>query len=131
MNSESQEAPREGLAGSLRRLVGSVLHVIQTRFEILSTEIAEERFNLARLALVVFVALFCLQAGTLLAVLFLVLVIGQEHVVAAIGISALVLLLGALSAGLWLRTWLKRRPPMFGATIAELRKDRDRLAGKK
>jgi len=130
MNPESQEPQREGLAGSIRRLVGSVLRLIQTRLEILSTEIAEERFNLTRLVLVMLGALFCLQAGILLAVLFLVLVIGQEHVVATIGIAALTLLLSAFAAGLWLRAWLQRRPPMFGATIAELRKDRDRLTGK-
>jgi uncharacterized membrane protein YqjE len=41
------------------------------------------------------------------------------------GVGALVLLLAAGGIGLWLRSWLKRRPPMFGTTIAELRKDRD------
>jgi len=29
----------------------------------------------------------------------------------------------------WLRAWLKSRPPMFATTIAELRKDRERLGG--
>ncbi len=130
MSQDSESRPDEGLAGSLRRLVGSVLRVLQTRLEILSTEVAEERFNITRALVVAFAVLIFLQAGTLLAVLFAVLVIGRDHWLAAIGIAALVLLLAAGGGLLWLRSWLKSRPPMFATTIAELRKDRDRLAGK-
>jgi len=113
--------------GSLRGVLYSVLRVVETRLEILSTEIAEERFNLARLIVVALGVLFCLQAGALLGVLFFVLAVGGEHRLAAIGIAALVLLVAAAGGGLWLRSWLKRRPPMFAATMAELRKDGARL----
>jgi uncharacterized membrane protein YqjE len=132
MSSESTEGPpprAEGLMGSLRGLVRSMLHVVQTRLEILSTEIAEERYNLTRLVVVVLGVLFCLQAGLLLAVLFFVLAVGGENRLAAIGISGLVLLVAAAVGALWLRSWLKHRPPMFATTMAELRKDRDRLRG--
>ena len=129
MTDESQAPRGEGLVGSVRRLVGGVLHVLQTRLEILSTEIGEERYNLTRLALVALVILFCLQFGMLLAVLFIALAVSSEYRLAAIGISAAVLLLGAVVGVLWMRWWLKRRPPMFAATMAELRKDRDRLRG--
>jgi uncharacterized membrane protein YqjE len=130
MTGDSQSPPPEGLIGSLRRFGRGVLHVVQTRLEILSTEIAEERFNLAKLALVAFGVLVLLQTGLLFALLFVVLAVGGEHRLMAIGISALVLLLGALAGGIWLRGWLKSRPPMFATTIAELRKDGDRLRGK-
>jgi uncharacterized membrane protein YqjE len=129
MSGTPQPPGDEGLWGSLRRLGRTLLGVIQTRLEILSTEIAEERFHLARTLLVVLGALFCLQAGVMLAVLFIVLVVSPDHRLATIGISALVLLLGALGSGWWLLSWLKKRPPMFAATIAELRKDRERLGG--
>ena len=129
MSTESAETPPriEGLMGSLRGLVYSALRVVQTRLEILSTEIAEERINLTRLVVVVLGMLFCLQAGVLLGVLFFVLAVGGENRLAAIGISALVLLVAAAMGALWLRSWLRRRPPMFATTMAELRKDRDRL----
>jgi len=119
--------PDEGLLGSFRLLIRSVIQVIVTRVEIFSTEIAEERFNLTTLALVALMILFCIQAGLILAVLFLVLAVSSEHRLMALGIGAGVLLLGAVGGVLWLRAWLKSRPPMFGATIAELRKDRERL----
>ena len=70
------------------------------------------------------------QLCSLLAILFIVLAVGKANWLAAIGIAALVLLLGALGAVLWLRRWLISRPPMFATSIAELRKDRDRLVGK-
>src|SRR6185436_3059292 len=99
MTTEPQEP--EGLAASLRRLGSSLVGVLQTRLEILSTEIAETNFNLTRTVVVALAALFCLQAGALLGILFLVLTIGRENWLAAIGIAALALLLAATAGGLW------------------------------
>ena len=73
--------------------------------------------------------LFSVQMGLILAALFVVLAVGNEHRLAAIGISAIVFLLGAGGGVLWLKSWLKSRPPMFRTTIAELRKDASRLRG--
>ena len=108
-----------------------MVHILITRLEILSTEVAEERFNLAQLALVALIVLFCLETGLIFALLFIVLAVGTEHRLAAIGIAAVFLLLVALAGGLWLRAWLKRRPPLFAATIAELRKDADHLRARR
>jgi uncharacterized membrane protein YqjE len=129
MNADSQSPGEGGLVGSLRRLCATLLQVVQTRLELVSTDMAEARLDWVRIALVVLGIVSCLQAGLLLAVLFVVLVVGQGHQLAAIGISALVLLLGVVSGVLWLRWWLKHRPPLFASTIAEFRKDRDRLRG--
>jgi uncharacterized membrane protein YqjE len=127
MDPDPREARPEGLGASLRSLFQTVLGVLQTRLEILSTEVAEERFNLTRTAIVVVAVIFCFQAGAIFAVLFVVLAVGTENRLAAIGIAALALLLSAGGGALWLRHWLKTRPPFFEATIAELRKDRDRF----
>ena len=131
MTDGREASERAGLSGSARRLGTSLLQVLLTRLDILSTEVAEERSNLARLVIVLLALLVCMQAGLLLAVLFIVLVLGRQHEVAAVGITALVLMLLALACVLWLRWWLKSRPAMFGTTISELRKDRDRLRGGK
>ncbi|MGH7742554.1 MAG: phage holin family protein [Candidatus Eiseniibacteriota bacterium] len=129
MTPEPEPQRDEGLIASLHRLGLSLLRVLATRIEILSTEVAEERFNLAKLAIVVLTVLFCLQVGLIFALLFVVLAVSPDHRLAAIGIGALVMLLGALIGALWLRQWLKTRRPMFATTIAELRKDRERLPG--
>ena len=127
--SESPPPRAKGLTGSLRRMLYSVLHILQTRLEILSTEITEERLNLTRVLVVVLVMLVCLQTGLVLGVMFFVLAVGNEHRLAALGIATFVLLAAALTGALWLKSWLKHRPPMFATTMAELRKDRDRLRG--
>ena len=116
-----------GLLDSLSRFAATVAHIVQTRLELLSTDVAEARLNVVRTTLVVLGVLTCLQAGLLMAVLFVVLAVGERNQLAAIGIAALVLLLGAAGGVWWLYGWLKRRPPLFAATIEELRKDRERL----
>ncbi|HET9251532.1 MAG TPA: phage holin family protein [Candidatus Eisenbacteria bacterium] len=131
MKPNTREDRDGGPLESLRRFVGSLLDLIQVRLEILSTEIAEERFNLFRAILVTLGALLCLQVGVILAVLFFVLSVPENDRPAAIGIAAAVLLLAAAGAALWLHRWLKTRPPMFATTLSELRKDRDRLRGGK
>jgi uncharacterized membrane protein YqjE len=126
----SESEPREGgLGGSVRRLGRNLLGAVQTRLEILSTDLAYERNNLARMVFVALGVLFCFQVGVFLAVLFFVLWVASEFRLQAIGISAAVLLLAAAGGVLWLRYWFKTRPPFFAGTIRELRKDRDRIRG--
>jgi uncharacterized membrane protein YqjE len=130
MATDPQPPHDEGLTASLHRVARDVLTSLGTRLEILSTELGEERLNLTTLALVALTVLFCLQVGLTFALLFLVLVVAPEHRPLAVGIAALVMLLGAGGGALWLRGWLRSRPPMFATTVAELRKDRDRLKGR-
>jgi len=128
--SETSETGRSGgLGGSLRRFGESVLGLFETRVEIFSLEWAEERRNLTRLLLVVFAIVACLQLAIVMGLVFLLLAIGQEYRVAVLGIATLVLLLAVTGGVLLLRAWLKRRPPMFAVTIAEIRKDREWIRG--
>lgn len=129
MATEPQSPPDDSFSASLHRLAQSVLTSLSTRLEILSTELGEERLNLTTLALVALTVLFCLQVGLTFAILFVVLIVAPEHRPLAVGIAALVMLLGAGGGTLWLRAWLKSRPPLFATTVAELRKDRERLKG--
>ena len=130
MATETQPPRDESLTASLHRFSQSLLGSLSTRLEILSTELGEERLNLTTLALVALTVLFCLQVGLTFAILFLVLVVAPEQRPLAVGVAALVMLLGAGGGALWLRGWLKSRPPLFATTVAELRKDRDRLKGR-
>lgn len=129
MNDDPGASRPRGLDDSLRQFGRSVLRMLQTRLEIFSTELAEERFNLTRLALVALAALVCLQVGLFLALMFVVLLVGPENRLLVVGISALVLLGATAGMAFWLGWWLKRRPPMFEATIGELKRDRERLGG--
>jgi uncharacterized membrane protein YqjE len=129
MATEPQPPRDDSFSASLHRLAHSVLTALSTRLEILSTELGEERLNLTTLALVALTVLFCLQVGLTFGILFVVLIVAPEHRPLAVGLAALAMLLGAGGGALWLRGWLKSRPPLFATTVAELRKDRDRLKG--
>ncbi len=119
-----------GLGGSIRRFTDGIVGLLQTRIEILSVEWAEERGALLRLLLVVFSIVVCLQLALVTGLVFLLLVVAPQHRVGMLGIAALALLLAAVGGALWIRHWLKHRPPMFGTTIAELKKDRDWIRGR-
>jgi len=131
MATDPQPPRDETLTSSLHRLAQSALTAASTRLEIFGTELGEERLNLTTLAIVALTVLFCLQVGLTFALLFLVLVVAPEHRPLAVGIAAAVMLLGAGGGALWLRGWLKSRPPMFAATVAELKKDRDRIKARR
>lgn len=124
-------APRStGLLGSVRRFADNLLGLFETRLDILSTDVAEARYDLVRLAAVLVGVLFCFQAGVLLAVLFFVLSAAAADRLAAVGIAAAVLLAMAVIGALWLVRWLQTRRRLFESTIAELKKDRERLGGR-
>jgi uncharacterized membrane protein YqjE len=72
----------------------------------------------------------CLQVAIIVGLLFLLLVVGEENRIAVLGFAALFLLLAAAGGALGMRAWLKRRPPVFATTIAELRKDREWIRGR-
>jgi uncharacterized membrane protein YqjE len=130
MTIEPETERPAGLLASLGRLIQSVIGLIQTRLELLSTDIEAARFNLVRTAVVTVGVLICFQMAIFLGAIFVVLVVPEESRTTAVGIAALVLLFLALAGALWLRHWFKHRPPFFAATIGELRKDRERLQGK-
>ncbi len=130
MSASTEHAPGGGWSGSLRRFGDSLIALLETRIDILSLEWAEERTNLVRLLLVVFAILGCLHLALVLGLVYVLLVVGEHHRVAVLGGAALVLLAAAAGGGLALRGWLRRRPPMFRTTVAELRKDRDWIRGR-
>jgi uncharacterized membrane protein YqjE len=127
MSEPTDSGRRRGFGGSLRGLGDSMLSLVETRLAILSVEWAEERSNLVRLLMAVFISLWCLHLAVVVGLVYLLLAASAEHRVTVMGIAALVLLLIAAGTALGLRAWLKRRKPMFSTTINELRKDRDWL----
>lgn len=117
-----------GLLDSLRRLVATLLDIVHTRVEIVATEFEEERERIRELVLFGFLALFFAGFGFLLLTLFIIVLFWDTYRVFAVGGFALLYLgLGVLAAAT-LRQRLKTRPRLFAATLAELAKDRERLA---
>lgn len=128
---ESGQGPARspGLLVSLRNLAATLVAVVQTRLELLSTEIEEERLRLLQLMLGAALALFFFALGVLMLTLFVVFLFWDTHrVLVTILFAALYLGIGAI---LWLIVSSRARgkSKLFSTSIAELAKDRQQLTG--
>lgn len=117
-----------GVFDSLKNLAATLVAIVQTRIELLATEIEEERVRLGSLLLFAVVALFCLGVGVVLATMFIVVAFWETHRLFVLGFLAL-LFLGA-GAALWgvvLNKARARPSALLATSLAELAKDREQL----
>lgn len=118
-----------GLMGSARQVLVALIEIGQTRLQLASTEIEEDRLHVAGLLIHAAATLFFLGVGLVLAALLLVVVYWESHRELVLGlVTALFLLLG-VGLGLAWRKKAARKPKLLAGTIAELRRDRDVLRG--
>lgn len=133
MSAPASEAPAtgSGLLASLPRLAATLLDIVQTRLQIVSTEFEEERERLREQAVYGFWALFFTSLGIVLATLFVVMVLWEPYRLHALGgFAALYLLFGVIAA-VRLRRSLRQRQRLFATTIAALRTDRVELGAER
>jgi uncharacterized membrane protein YqjE len=114
--------------GSVRGIAATLVEMLHTRLELAGTELAEERLRVAQQALATAVALFCLGAGLVLAVLAVAWWAGPEHAAAVLGAAALTLLGAAGGAMAWWRRLVAQRPALLQETLLQLRADAQALA---
>lgn len=124
---EPQDA-RDGLFASLKGLSVTLVGIIQTRLQLLSTDIAEERARLGEILLLALVAMFCAGVGVVLLALLIVVLVWDSHRLAALGGLTAVFLAAGAWVG-WMALYkLRTKPRLFDASIAELAKDREQLS---
>ena len=115
---------------SLKRLVHTLVSISQTRLELLSNELEEERFRISRILVVGGITLFFFGLAILLATMFVVVLFWDSHRLLAIGGLAIVFMTGGLLTLNAFRTLCRERPKLFAASLAELSKDRDQLSSR-
>ncbi len=133
MVSEAQNpgtSPRGGLFDSLKVLTATLIAIAHTRLELLSTELEEERVRLSSMLVWTLVAFFCAGLGVVLATLFVVLALWDTHRLLALGIPAILFILGAALAWLVVRGKARAKPRLFAASLTELSKDREELTSR-
>lgn len=129
----SPDAGRQGPPGlieSLRRLASTLLLVLQTRAELLATELDQELHRAGRLLLWSAIALLCGAFAVFWVAATVVILLWDSHRIAAASTVTGVFLLAALLAGWAARRLARRREPLFAATREELRRDRETLDGR-
>ena len=118
----------QGAASRLLRfavqLLGTIVQVVQTRAELLTTEVEEEFERVGRMLLLGMATLLAGILGALIAGFVVVLVFWDTHrLAAALGVLG-VFLVGAALCGLAVRRELRARPRrLLEATLTELARD--------
>lgn len=118
-----------GLLASARAVLAGLIDIGQTRLQLASTEIEEERLRLAELLLWATATLFFVGIGLVLAALLLVLLVwdGPREWVLG-GVTAVFLAVGGWAAAAWRRK-ARNKPAFLATTLAELKRDRAALGG--
>ncbi|MGC2164382.1 MAG: phage holin family protein [Gallionella sp.] len=119
-----------GLLASLKRLTGTILVIIQTRLDLLSIELEEERLRVKQMLLYGSLALFFFGLAILLLTVFVVALFWDTYRLQVLGgLTVLFFVAGLL---LWnaLRRLARERPKLFSSSLAELADDIDRLTPK-
>jgi len=124
----ADSAARGGLLDSVKVLASTLLTVGQTRLELLSNDIEEERAWITSMLVWVSIALFCSALAVILATLLVVVIFWDTYRLLAMGVLIGTFLLGAIVAWRILCKMSKSKPRLFSASIAELSKDRELLA---
>ena len=124
---DTPNQPAEGLLNSLKNLAVTLIAIIHTRLELLSTDLEEGRERLISLLAMIFVSLFCLCFGAVLLTLLIVVIFWDTHRLLALGtLTGLFIAAGAVLGIMALRA-LKSMPRMFEASLAELIKDHQEI----
>jgi len=119
----SDERLESGLFASLRRMLATLLALVQTRLELISVEIEEQIDYAAAVLLWTILAVFFGSLTVLLLALTVVILFWDGHRLLAAGAVTGAFALVALTAVLMVRSLLARRPRFLASTVDELRRD--------
>lgn len=115
-----------GLFASLRGLIATALALLQTRFELLATELEEEKLRLLSALAYGAAAILLLCIGSVFLAIYLTLLWWEQRVL-VIGAFTAVFLLCGCGAWLMARRQVRGESRMFAASLAELEQDREAL----
>jgi uncharacterized membrane protein YqjE len=120
-----------GLFASLRQMLANLLALAQVRVELLTTELSAEVQRAVGVVVWAFVALFFGGLTVLMLALTVIIAVWDEHRLLAAGLFCAGFLAVSAVAGYVVRTRMRSRPRLLAATLDELRRDRDALAGER
>lgn len=124
---DTPKQPAEGLLTSLKNLTVTLIAIIHTRLELLSTDLEEGRERFISLLAIAFVSLFSLCFGAVLLTILVVVVFWDTHRLLVLSsLTGLFLIVGAVLGAIVIRR-LKSMPRMFEASLAELIKDHQEI----
>jgi len=125
-------AEKDGVAGdglfvSLKALSARLLGIVQTRLELLSMDIVEERERIVTLVVLALAALFCIGVGVVLLAILVVVALWESNRLFALGGMIVFFVMSGAIFGWIVMNKLRSQPRPFDASISELAKDRQEL----
>lgn len=124
---EESHAAAGGLFESLKTLSVSLVGMVHTRLELLSTDIAEEREHLLAYLVWVQVALFFFGVGVVLLAILIAVFFWESHRLMALGWLIGFFLTASAGAAWFAIHKIRTKPRLFAASLAELSKDKQQL----
>ena len=125
----SADAPAagKGLLESLTNFAATLVAVVHTRLDLLSTDLEEERAHVFSLLALGLAALFFIGIGVVLATILLVAAFWDTHRVLVLLLLAGSFLAAGLVAVAVAIHKMRTKPKLFSASLSELYKDRQQL----
>ena len=123
----SDPVQESGLFASLRRVLATLLEMAQVRLDLLGTEVELEKRRVFDGLLWGAVAILVLGVGIVLLCGFVILLFWEGYRLAAVGVMALLFLVGSVLLLREARQRLRNPTGMFNASIAEAQRDRAEL----
>lgn len=113
----------------VRDFARTLLAFAETRTRLAANELEEQALRFAEIAIWVVIAFFFFGAGLVFVAVLAVLLFWDTNPELAAGLIALVFFAAGFAGAMMVRMRLRERPKLLEATVAELAKDRERIAG--
>ena len=123
MSIEEGTANKRGLFDSIKAFANTLLAMGQTRLELLSNDIEEERAWLTSMMVWILIALFCAALAVVLITLLIVVIFWDTNRLLALSIMIAIFIAGASIAWRVVYNMSRSKPRLFSTSIAELSKD--------
>ncbi len=121
---ETSDANPPGLWGSLRRVLDTLLGTLQTRMELFATELQEQQDRWINVLILALAGAFLGTMGLLLTTVALVLAAPPRWRLPVTAALGLVYLASATVVFFRLCQQIRRAPPAFAESVAQIGKDR-------
>lgn len=123
------DGPAANLLASLRRVMSTLIAMVETRLELLVVEFEEERVRLGEMLVLGALAFLCLMLSIILIAFLIIVLFWETHRIESMLGVIVFFLLAAFALGRAVVAKKRERPRLFAATLGELRRDREELRG--
>lgn len=124
----TNEESKGGLLDSVKAMLLTVISMGQTRLELLSTELEEERERVTVLLVWTLITLFTAAMTTVLLTILIIVACWDSYRLLSIAIMLCVFIAGLAMSWRILTLAMQNKPRIFAATASELAKDCDELS---